>query len=368
VRSVSGYEDVARVHVSFSGTLLEQLINPEFQSKCYGIVKLGDMLWQYRSPAIHFLATGYYHPVIPLIPKEDWDAQIGRWLDLGRHIFGWSHFAGFWPPELGFSMEMIPTLKKFGFEYVIVDSDYIEPEKPMRWDEIRYRPHKVKFENQEITVIPRDRTLSDAQEAGMDCGWFAWEVEQRTRPCDFPALVTTCSDGDNGGWFRNIHEKGNFWGVFYKPLLDWCRQGTLAISPIFITDYLNKFPPTDYVQVKAGAWNTGWHHGRDFLQWMGSMLQKRGLEDIRNLSKEYHQQRWFLDEKGSSQYEKSNHLLDEAFNHILRAETSCNFFWGSKWVHRAYDDLEVAERYLGEVKAMNPHLSPSKNNSLSKGK
>jgi hypothetical protein len=37
-------------------------------------------------------------------------------------------------------------------------------------------------------------------------------------------------------------------------------------------------------------------------------------------------------------------------------------------VHRAYDDLEVAERYLGEVKAMNPHLSPSKNNSLSKGK
>jgi formamidopyrimidine-DNA glycosylase len=31
-----------------------------------------------------------------------------------------------------------------------------------------------------------------------------------------------------------------------------------------------------------------------------------------------------------------------AENGILRAETSCNFYWGSRWVHRSFDDLEQA--------------------------
>ena len=37
----------------------------------------------------------------------------------------------------------------------------------------------------------------------MDAGWFIDEVRARTRHCDFPPLVTTATDGDNGGWFRN---------------------------------------------------------------------------------------------------------------------------------------------------------------------
>ena len=41
-RSLWGHEDLARIHLSMSGTLLELLSNPAFQSRVYGIVKCGD--------------------------------------------------------------------------------------------------------------------------------------------------------------------------------------------------------------------------------------------------------------------------------------------------------------------------------------
>jgi len=352
LRALSGYEDIAHVHMVFSGTLLEQLADPRVQQHCYGTVKLGDMLWSYRNKAIEFLATCYFHPVMPLIPREDWDAQIERWLGLGRHLFDWEHFTGFWPPEMGFCMEMIPVLKRFGFEFVIVDSDYIEPESSLKWEEIRYKPHKAQYDGCEIIVIPRDREFSDAQEAGMDPGWFAYEVGERTRWCDFPPLVTTCTDGDNGGWFRNTSWKGNFWGHFFRPLMDWYREGSLAITPVKIIDYIYQNPPADYVTIKSGSWNTGRHHGHDFKQWTGSLIQRRGLGEIKRVSNRYHEMKKLIQQKGKENHQEIRRLMDETYNYILSSESSCNFFWGSTWVYKSFDALEKAELILDEAARM----------------
>jgi hypothetical protein len=35
-------------------------------------------------------------------------------------------------------------------------------------------------------------------------------------------------------------------------------------------------------------------------------------------------------------------MIIKAYDHILVAETSCNFYWGSRWVHRSFDELEQA--------------------------
>jgi len=34
---------------------------------------------------------------------------------------------------------------------------------------------------------------------------------------------------------------------------------------------------------------------------------------------------------------------------VLRAETSCNFFWGDAWLQRCHDDLDSAAHFLGQV-------------------
>lgn len=349
-RAVEGWEDVARVHLPMSGTLLEALSNPEFQARVYGIVKCGDLLWKLRNPALDILGTGYYHPVFPLIPEADRKEHILRWLSIGQHLFSRDFFNGFWPPEMGFCMEMIPLLREAGYRYVLVDAEHISPLTPMRWEEIRYRPHLAKFGDHEIVVVPRDRDLSIAQESGLEPDWFIQEVNERTKFCDFEPLVTTATDGENGGWFRNVRWANNFWGAFYHPFMDRARKGTSNVRPTFIHDYLDRHGAHGYVIVRTGAWNTGFHHGVGFVQWTGSQMQRDAWARVAEVSRRIHEERWAFAQSGSRDAQKGR-LIEESLWRLLRAETSCHFFWGEAWVQRAHDGLDDALDWLAKAQA-----------------
>jgi alpha-amylase/alpha-mannosidase (GH57 family) len=275
---------------------------------------------------------------------------LRRWQGIAQHLFWRKDFAGFWPPEMAFCMELIPKLKHFGYRYAIVGSEHVEPLTPMRWEEIRYRPHVARHEGQELVVIVRDRDLSYAQESGMDHGWFMQEVHQRTKSCDFPPMVTTCTDGDNGGWFRNVSPKGNFWGAFYQPLLELVRRGETEVRPTFIDDYLDQYGAHGEVRIRSGAWNTGWHNGSGFTQWTGSQTQKEALERITQTSHAFHDLKKQI-ESTMPDTADSHHRLAEAQWHLLRAETSCNFYWGEAWVARCHQDLNETWKFMNEVAA-----------------
>jgi alpha-amylase/alpha-mannosidase (GH57 family) len=348
-RSLWGHEDLGRVHLSLSGTLLENLSDPAFQEKVYGVVDCGALLWHLQNQQlIEILGTGYYHPVLPLIPEADRAEHLRRWQGIARHLFWRSRFNGFWPPEMGFSMELIPLLRAFGYRYVLVDSAHVEPVDEMTWPELRYRPHVARYQDDEIIVIVRDRELSDAQESGMELDWFLNEVEERTRWCDFAPLITTATDGENGGWFRNVTEGANFWSAFYLPLLERVRAGEADLKPTFITDYLDTHGAHGEVRVNTGAWNTGWHHGKGFTQWTGSEAQRQTLARYAETSAQLHA----LAQHAAAEAEDDVALaaaLEEARWRLLRAETSCNIYWGEAWVHRADADLAGAATALQEA-------------------
>jgi len=350
-RSLWGYEDVARVHLSLSGTLLETLSDPSFQERVYGIVDCGAMLWHFQNQDLfEILGTGYYHPVLPLIPASDRPLHLERWLGICRHLFWRPRFQGFWPPEMGFSMELIPLLRAHGYRYVMVDSEHVEPVTSMSWQELRYRPHIARYGDEEIVVVVRDRELSNAQEAGMELDWFLKEVKERTKWCDFAPLVTTCTDGENGGWFRNPTEGANFWSAFYLPLLECFRSGHGKVAPTFISDYLNVHGAYGEVKVRTGAWNTGWHHGRAFTQWTGSKAQKDALNAVQLQNSAIAQVRTQLQELKPEGDDTVARNLEDATWHLLRAETSCNFYWGEAWVHRADADLAASREALTRVR------------------
>ncbi len=347
-RTLWPYQDIARVHLSLSGTLLETLSSPEFQQRVYGIVDCGTLLWQLQNKNIfNILGTGYYHPVLPLIPEADRKEHLQRWRGIAEHDFWRTDFEGFWPPEMSFSMELIPLIKKMGYQYVLVDSLHVEAVTPMSWQELRYRPHIARFGDEEIIVVVRDRELSDAQESGMDYGWFANEVYERTKDCDFPPLVTTCTDGDNGGWFRNPTEGSNFWTGFYTQLMESARASDKAVQPAYIHDYINQYGLFGEVTVNTGAWNTGWHNGIDFIQWTGSQTQKDALSKLKEVSQAVHEAAG----KAVPQDEnpESNSKIEEAMWLLLRSETSCNFYWGEAWVDRCYRDLDASMMALKDI-------------------
>ncbi len=348
-RSLWGQEDLARVQLSLSGTLLETLSSSGFQERVYGVVDCGKLLWHLQNTELfEILGTGYYHPVLPLIPPADRPEHLRRWQDLARRVFWRDRFQGFWPPEMGFSMELIPLLQQFGYRYVLVDSAHVEPVDRMTWPELRYRPHVARHEGAEIIVIVRDRELSDAQESGMELDWFISEVADRTRWCDFEPLVTTATDGENGGWFRNVTEGANYWTAFYLPLLDRVREGSADIRPTAISAYLDQYGAQGEVHVRTGAWNTGWHHGKGFTQWTGSEAQKRMLARYAHVSARLRASV----QRGAALAPEDPGLiavLEEARWRLLRAETSCNLFWGAAWVDRAAADLDAADTALADA-------------------
>ena len=331
-RALWRHEEIARVHLSLSGTLLETLSSPGFQERVYGIVDCGSLLWHLQNTRIvRVLGTAYYHPVLPLTPAADWPEQLTRWRGLAEHLFARHDFAGFWPPEMGFCMEMIPVLRRLGYRYVLVDSAHVAPVTPMSWADLRYRPHVARHGDDEIIVVVRDRELSDAQESGTDASWFIREVGERTRWCDAPPLVTTGTDGDNGGWFRDTADGSNFWSGFYDDLLARSARGEAGgIRPTFVEDYLDAHGVHGEVTVRTAAWNTGWHHGADFTQWTGSAAQRDALDRVARISSLVRER-----------------PCEEALWSLLRAQTSCNFYWGEAWVPRCHADLDRAERALG---------------------
>lgn len=344
------YRDVAHFCVGFSGILLEQFEDPKIIGRYSSIVDIPRMLDSYRNtPNIEIVGMGYYHPVFPLIPIEDWDEQI----ELGRRkimgIFGREPKI-FWPPEMAFTMEMIPALVRHGYEYVVVDSVHVKPKDPLSREDTIYRTHIAEFEGARITIIPRDRNLSNAQESGLDPGWFEGEIRQKTASATSPCLITTWTDGENGGWFRQTHEESGFWGYFFAPYMERVRAGQMPIRPITISEFIKENPPKSTVEVKTGAWNVGTTSGYDFSQWAGTSSQRRALEEIWALSRTYHEIKPALSAKSQEgPVLEIEEKLRHAREYILRAETSCYLFWGENWIPKLYEQTGVASQVLDEI-------------------
>jgi len=349
LRYANQYKDVARLNIGFSGILLEQFTDPYIVDRYRHIIDLPQMLAAYREVEnIEWIGMGYFHPIFPLIPMEDWEIQLSRGREKVKEVFG-KEPCGFWPSEMAFCMEMIPSLKRCGYEYVVVDSVHLKVPKGESREKTTYQPHLACYEGYEIIIIPRDRDISNAQESGMDAEWFKNELESKTKFANYPCLVTTWSDGENGGWFRQTAEEAGFWGHYFSPYMEKIKSQKVKVTPVMISDYLNSNKITDSVEVQTGAWNVGTSSGYDFSQWEGSESQKKAMKEVWDISKLYHQ----LMEKNiqvEKEYStKIEHLLKQAEDWLLQAETSCYFFWGDAWLPKVYDNIKQARHFLMEA-------------------
>ena len=135
----------------------------------------------------------------------------------------------------------------------------------------------------------------------------------------------------------------------YRELLDKLRSGAGAVMPTFVDDYLDRYGVVGEVRVRTGAWTTGWHHGHGFLQWTGSEDHKHVLERVALTSAAVHEARWHIGESHAHDGEL-NHRIEQALWHLLRAETSCNIYWGEAWVPRAHQDLDACWAELNLVR------------------
>jgi len=337
----------ACIHVGFSGILLEQLRSPEIIDRYRKFVDIPAMLDSYaQAENIELIGMGYYHPIFPLIPLEDWDDHLTSGRQIIADVFG-REPAGFWPPEMAFTMDMVPALAARGYEYVVVDGVHVRSaDEKVTLDP--YQPYVARQGGAEITVVPRDRDISNAQESGLDAGWFINEVTSRVAPQSRtgpPPLVTTWSDGENGGWFRQTSEEAGFFGHFFAPYIERVRSGDSPVHPVLISAFLKENSPQREAHVRTGAWNVAETSGYDFSQWAGSETQRRALETIFETSRRF----WSLRDRDLAPAARSQ--LEEARAVILESETSCFLFWGDTWVPKLYERTVRAEALLNAVES-----------------
>jgi hypothetical protein len=247
---------------------------------------------------------------------------------------------------MAFTMEMIPDLLEAGYEYVVVDSVHVQPRDGT--PDI-YRPYLACHEGRCITVIPRDRAISNAQESGLNPGWFAKEiehkVEQSPRP-QAPRLVTTWSDGENGGWFRQTDENSGFFGFFFAPYMEAVRSGRFPAKTVSLSAYIKQHAPQEQAHVQTGAWNVGSTSGYDFAQWAGSESQRKAVAEVMEVSRRYHR----LAERDITDPAVDT-LMQQARHTLLEGETSCYLFWGDSWIPHLYEHTRKATSLLDQVEA-----------------
>lgn len=337
--------NAAYLHVGFSGILLEQFLDTAVIDAYRHIVDIPQMLARYREAAnVELVGMGYYHPIFPIIPKADWDEQLVYGRAIMERAFGRAP-RGFWPPELAFSMEMIPALVKAGYEYVVVDGIHVRPQDGL--NDI-YRPYLACHEGVCITIVPRDRNLSTAQESELDPDQFATECRSRVQGSPRPEaarLITTWSDGENGPWFREMREELGFFGRFFAPSMARARTGNSAVMPVTLTDYLEKNPPLSRARVQTGSWNVGSTSGYEFSRWAGSETQQKAAGVIQDLSRRY----WDIKRRQSYLGDGGQQALARARAAILEAQTSCFLFWGDAWIPHFYKRTVPADRDLAQA-------------------
>jgi hypothetical protein len=243
---------------------------------------------------------------------------------------------------MAFSMAMIPALVKAGYEYVVVDGVHVHPDDG---NEDPFRPYLACADGDCITVVPRDRVVSNAQESGLDPDWLSREVTERCRRSphpEEPRLVTTWSDGENGGWFRQMHEPSGFFGHYFAPYMERVRRGEYPIRPVALSEYLAEHRPSSTATVQTGAWNVGSTSGLDLSQWAGSERQQAAVETVRALSRRW----WALNGRHSAPDPETRSPLARARRLVLEAETSCYLFWGDDWLPKLYQITDAASDLL----------------------
>jgi alpha-amylase/alpha-mannosidase (GH57 family) len=352
-RYAQAYRDSAHLHMGFSGVLLDQLLDSEVVDAYRHIIDIPQMLGCYgEATNVELVGMGYYHPIFPLIPKADWEEQLMRGRSIIERAFGRAP-RGFWPPEMAFCMEMIPALVKAGCEYVVVDGIHVRPQDGL--NDI-YRPYLACHDGVCITVVPRDRDLSNAQENGTDPSRFVADVRRRAQDSPRPMerrLVTSWCDGENAGWFRQMPEELGFFGRFFAPLMERARVGEPGATPVTLSEYLDKYPPTSHTRVQTGSWSAGSTAGYAFSRWAGSEAQQKAAGVIQGLSRRY----WDIKRRQGGLGEDGQQALTRARALILEAQTSCFLFRGDAWMPLLYKRTVRADRDLAQAEG---HLRSSR--------
>ncbi len=290
------------------------------------------------SGQIEITTSPFYHAIMPLVYDTDiarrampkaalpkratYPEDVLAQLKLGRQFLidqlGVAP-KGLWPSEESVAPEIIPLVKEAGFEWMVTDEDILFASiGTERKGEFLYKPYNAIFHNSNMTVIFRDKLISDF--IGFDCAKYTnkndaveyivknlLDIKSYLDTKRMNGLVTIALDGENA-WEYFINSGRNFLNGLYSRL-----SKTQGLKTTTVSGYLesNK-PDSSITNLYSGSWIN-----KNFYIWIG--------QEEKNLAWDY---------LGSTREYLKAHIAEltpeqaaNALKHIYIAEGSDWFWW-----------------------------------------
>ncbi|MEW6142397.1 MAG: hypothetical protein AB1597_04470 [Chloroflexota bacterium] len=255
----------ARATVNINGVLTEMLSESGYS----------DVLDKLRELAlggqIEFTGSGMYHPVLPLIPREEAERQIRHNHRVNRDLLGEVYSPrGFFPPELCYSRDIIEPVIESRHEWILLSGIASTVPWPMNI------VHHIGTEKESLAVFFRDDVLSNKISfkniEGKD---FVEHLRGLVSNGD-NVYVITAMDAETFGHHIQHWEKLFLADVYetlgtaptglraQKPLDEQHRKlfelqrasDESAVEIITISELLDIFPRGGLIEPKPSSWST----------------------------------------------------------------------------------------------------------------
>lgn len=314
------------------------------------------------------ITSPFYHPILPLIidtdtsrevgirdlPRlvfrhpEDAELQIKLAMDTFVNTFG-TGLSGMWPSELAVSNATLNIIESSGIRWIITDEDILAKtlKRPLRDSnnrlinpELLYRPYSVSTSNGKITVIFRDKYLSNlisfdyykwnSQEAAIDMIRKLEEI-RFSLPSDKKYLVVIALDGENC-WSYYPENGWDFLVSLYRRLSD-----TAGLKPVTVSEFIGLDNNYDILNgISSGSWIN-----MSFDTWIGQYATNKAWEYLSKVRGDLESYRDEIDEKS----------YKSALMELLIAEGSDWFWWYNKYHSVKEEKLfdELFRAHLREV-------------------
>lgn len=281
-----------------------------------------------KNGQIELTGTAMYHPILPLIPEEETVRQIQENEKILKKYLGENYKPkGFFIPEMAYSARVAKTIKKQGYEWIIVDE--IVANGKLKNIDTR---HVYEDENSGLKLVFRSRE---------DSNTYVPEKINSLLDEGKTNIIITATDGELYG-LRHIDHTGEFEKVLKKENLETQK----------ISDFISEQEKIKKIKAISGNWNSSekeliqnkpffvWYNEKNRIQmklWEMQGIAYRTVYENQN-DENFYWARW----------------------HLVRGMISCNYWWasekdfmlfsGTTWnpdeIERGINDLTRAVRSL----------------------
>jgi len=328
----------ARVTVNFNGVLTDMLVDCGHKDVIDGLRSLGE------NGQLEFTGTGKYHPILPLIPKEEVKRQIDLNTQTNRRSFSKAYAPqGFFPPEMCYSQDILQPIIKSGYRWIILSGIACPTDWPM--DVI----YKVEREGQNLMLFFRDDVLSNRISfQDLEAKEFVAHLEEWQGKRE-NIYVVTAMDAETYGHHIQDWER-TFLAKVYEELepcaepieevkqakalagqhatLLTNNEAATKIQMVTISQLLDLFPQGPTTEPRTSSWSTTADDikaGNCYPLWQDKKNEVHGLQwehlsiciELVNKALE------------CADNEESRHSATIARGLLDRAEHSCQMWWAS---------------------------------------